>query len=533
MALDVMIVDNEASIRKGLAACVPWEDLGCRLAAQAGDGIEALEMLAQNRVDIVVSDIRMPGMDGLALAESIARQYPETRVILLTGYPDFDYAQKAIACGVVDFVLKPLSLDNLKRALERAKRLIVKEQSHLETYGLLASQSEQNLALQRSLFLNELIHSAGLSILYTMNRLAQLRLNLESYFVLRIMVSNPAAEDNEDIRTLLDEAQALIMKLLAPDTAVFIPRSDHTGYIVVCTEDAMALAAKCREAAEITRGLLYYTLSIGVSRKFSGPLSMPQAAQEARQAQEFATRDAEVICFGEIPNANREELSDIVEYLKALRSAVDNPAYAEELLEKAFAAARRTGAAMETARSIAAFVYNFWAGMLFERDAERSIDGSLPTLESILNTGAGEDMENSLLLFMRQVSARILENSACDGELIGQVTAYIEQRYAEELSLERLADMAHMSPSYFSRLFKKETGRNLSVYIQSLRIEKAKALLAATQLKSYEVAERVGIPDPVYFSRLFKKVTGVKPKDYRKASGPSRTEPDGHTGLLL
>ena len=104
-------------------------------------------------------------------------------------------------------------------------------------------------------------------------------------------------------------------------------------------------------------------------------------------------------------------------------------------------------------------------------------------------------------------------------DLIKAIQHYIQQHYMEELTLESLADKVHLSPSYLSKLFKRETGENLSIYIQNVRIQQAKILLCTTDLKTYEVAERVGISDPVYFSRTFKKVTGMKPKDFRHAEG--------------
>lgn len=118
--LKVMLVDNEAAIRKGLAHGIRWENLGCTVAAQAEDGEDALARIPQVLPDIVISDIRMPGMDGLTLAEELHRRWPHIKTIILTGFPDFSYAQKAIAYQVVDFVLKPTSVEQLTAAIERA-----------------------------------------------------------------------------------------------------------------------------------------------------------------------------------------------------------------------------------------------------------------------------------------------------------------------------------------------------------------------------------------------------------------------------
>ena len=123
--INVMIVDNESAIRKGMLHFIQWTSLGCEIAAQAGDGQAALDLIPAVKPDLIISDIRMPGMDGLELASRIYQEYPDIKVIILTGYPDFKYAQRAIQSHVVDFVLKPVSVENLTRAVEKAKAEIV------------------------------------------------------------------------------------------------------------------------------------------------------------------------------------------------------------------------------------------------------------------------------------------------------------------------------------------------------------------------------------------------------------------------
>ena len=140
----------------------------------------------------------------------------------------------------------------------------------------------------------------------------------------------------------------------------------------------------------------------------------------------------------------------------------------------------------------------------------------LPELKKLLESKSDSQLERTL----QELIGRMLEQpdgTADDvSSVIRTVQGYVVQHCADDLSLEQLAGLVYLSPSYLSRLFKRETGETLSSYIQGVRIEQAKSLLRATSLKTYEIAERIGIPDPVYFSRIFKKVTGCKPKDYRR-----------------
>lgn len=133
----------------------------------------------------------------------------------------------------------------------------------------------------------------------------------------------------------------------------------------------------------------------------------------------------------------------------------------------------------------------------------------------IIDTGDPDEMESCIRKIAVRFPEKTSDESKDTAHLILMTKSFIEAHYQEPLSLEQLASHFYISPSYLSRVFKRETGENISTFIQTIRIEQAKTLLKTTSLKSYEIADRVGIQDPVYFSRIFKKITGCKPKDYR------------------
>ena len=151
------------------------------------------------------------------------------------------------------------------------------------------------------------------------------------------------------------------------------------------------------------------------------------------------------------------------------------------------------------------YKYNYIIAVSYTHLSERAL----------LDSGAIDDIEQLLRGYLTAVLDRICMNATDLDDLVFRVKQYIDQNYAGELSLEGLADYVHLSASYLSKLFKREVGQNISGYIQQVRIERAKVLLRTTAMKTYEIAEAVGIPDPVYFSKLFKKATGQKPKDFR------------------
>lgn len=522
--LKIMIVDNETAIRKGLVHCIRWETLGCVVAAQAVDGIDALEQLSAIQPDIIISDIRMPGMDGLELARQVSERYPHIKLIILTGFPDFEYAQRAIEYRVVDFVLKPTSVESLTQAIEKAKARIEEEQSSKELAQRLANKSEQNLMLERGMLLHDLMHRVELSHLYVLNRMAQLSMDLSSYHVLRLEIAPLFADETReaDMLPCLQQAKEVLQDSLDGFCVYFAPYGDQACYAVVCTPDTAALAARCAETVDILGSLPRFSLYIGISSHFTDPLLMADAVQQADQAMQFARYSAAqpVASYQQLPEIPPQAMQRVFEGLRLMKSAVENQnlAASQEILRRLFAFMRETGLPVENIRTICLYVYQFCLSLLFlpSDQLHLSAGSEVSALKQLIDGNSADQLERIMQDYVRQM---IEQSGGTDGDadvVVRTVQSYIAQHCAEDLSLEQLAGMVYLSPSYLSRLFKRETGENLSSYIQNVRIEQAKLLLRTTSLKTYEVAERVGISDPVYFSRIFKKITGVKPKDYRR-----------------
>lgn len=518
--LKVMLVDDEVAIRKGLAHGIRWESLGCTVAAQAEDGEDALAQIPETRPDIVISDIRMPGMDGLALAGELHRRWPHIKTILLTGFPDFSYAQQAIACQVVDFVLKPTSVEQLTAAIEKAKSQIQEEQTHQKLRSELASRSEENLSLQQEMLLRDLIHRVRLSTLYVYSRMAQLRMDLRSYYVLSLTVAPLEGEENVNCLPFLRDAQAILRDSI-PDHAIwFIAEGDQACYAVLQAPEMQELPALCGETVDAADSIPRYHIVIGVSLHHTDPLTLAGAAEEAEQARQFADYahpERPAVSYADIPTVDSEAMAEIIQVLQQIRTAVElgRPDAAQKSLQALFRHVHMKKLPAREVRSIYMSVYNFCSTQfLWERNTE-NLSSNLPTLQALLQSGSIRELEAYLCDFVDLLYQQRSYRLESPDDLIKAIQRHIQQHYMEELTLEALADKVHLSPSYISKLFKRETGENLSVYIQKVRIRQAKILLSTTDLKTYEVAERVGIPDPVYFSRTFKKITGMKPKDFR------------------
>ncbi len=516
----IMIVDNEAAIRKGLAHCIRWENLDCIVAAQAEDGFDALEQIPLIQPDIVISDIRMPGMDGLELARQLGELYPHIKTIILTGFPDFEYAQRAIEYRVIDFVLKPTSVDALIQAIEKAKSRIAEESSNQHLASKLADQAEQNLLLQRGMLLHDLIDRVSLSQFYVLNRTTQLGLDLNGYYVLRLEIV-PLLPGEANLLLYLQQSQSVLSDCLSLYAVHFVPCGDQMCFAVVCSPETETMTDLCREAVGIISSLPRFSLRIGISRYYTDPMCMANAADESSQAIQIAQYSEEqpVVSFSKMPVITQQTMAHVFEDLKFLKSSIENKNTngTLEIIAKLFQYIKENKIPIEEVRNICIYIHQFCINLLFSPGAEDFVsETSMPALKKLLEGSSVEILEKNMLGFVSHMLERTAGENSSQGSLIHNVKNHIMQHYREDLSLEGLASLVYLSPSYLSKLFKRETGENLSTYIQIVRIDAAKTLLRTTPLRTYEVADRVGIPDPVYFSRIFKKVVGVKPKDFRK-----------------
>lgn len=503
MSYAVMLVDNEPAIPRGLMRLIDWGAHGCRVCAVASDGADAIRQIRQTRPDIVISDIRMPELDGMGLCKWIRENCGEIQIILLTGFPDFEYAQQAIQYEVVDFVLKPTTEEALATAVDKACRRLRKDD------GI-----QKSLLLEQQLLLAELIFQNRHSLLYTLNKLNELHIVLRNYYVLSLEVM--ASERQEEAPALLGQAQEILLECLKECTVYLVSKSDACCYAVVSLEEGAGdPAAQCASAVDRVDQTTDFVLTVGLSRRHRSPLQLWEAAREADDAQKFARYNSQpsLMRCEDLPRLSEDTANVLLEEVRLVESALENRSRdaAVKNLDELFRMMRREKVPFSSAYQICLLLHNFCIGLLLSHNLSSGslMDLSFPGSETM------EALEQALRESLLDTLARISRTPGNIDSIIYEVKQYIDQNYSASLTLDALAAMVHLSPSYFSKLFKREMGENLSTYILTTRMEHAKFLLRTTDKKAYEIAEAVGIYDPVYFSKIFKKVTGLKPKEYR------------------
>lgn len=500
MIFHLLIVDDEAPIRKGLSRFINWDAIDCMIEDTACDGREAIDKLKQLPIDIVITDIRMPEADGLQLARHISEHYPDIQVIILTGYADFTYAQAAIQYNVSDFLLKPISKEQVVAAVQNAqKKIIAKKQR---------SQADHaDLSFLKDQLLQELTDRPLDPAL--LSRTEEYRIDLSRYCLAAFQMLPPAG-DMAALKELIAgqihggccyRYNNLILAIFPAD-----PLEETPDTPISC----------CQELIQIARSMVGMELSVGVSSIHCGNGSYGAAVSESIHAlaQNFYAPSG-VACYDVSHSLQssysltaREALA-----LNELETAIlsrDFPA-ATAVINSIFIRMKSGFAKSADAKNMCVMIYYTGLRALAKR-------GKTPPEDSVSDRISHSadifGLESIIREFLGSLQDELDEEGAIS-KIVRQAISYIDSHLSETLSLDLIASAIPANPSYLSRTFKKETGQALTEYINLARVKKAKELLSAGGLLSYEVAEQVGFHDPAYFSAIFKKYTGKSPKEFR------------------
>ncbi len=524
-----LIIDDEPVVREGIARNIDWPAHGFELVGACRDGREGMEAIEELHPDVVLTDICMPFVDGLELATFIAERYPGTKTILLTGYDEFEYAQEAVRLKVHDFLLKPITADELRAKLDSVRGEIDAERERQRRLELIRSQVAESLPLLRERLLNRLVRS-GATTPDVGRKLALLELELPGpWFAAVLCDADPSDEAESELSTIACQ-QAVADVAAGWDAAVwFATPSEQMVVIVSGTDDrdAESRALECAEAVSdrVARSL-GMTISIGVGSAAAGIEGLPHTYRDARAALEHRL----VLGPGQTITVRqaRGEPAELVE----------TP---ERALRKEFAGALATGARapalsaldrlVEWYRGGECSIESCYAGM------HRLLADALGTLDSLgIDSGTLPEIgrnpfgELERLKTLDEMRSWFCTLAACvwnhldrrrdDASHAKAVAAerYIRDRHADSgLSLTQVCRELAVSKSCFSPLFKAHTGMTFVEYLTAVRMEHAKELLGVTDLLTYEIAERVGFNDPHYFSLTFRKQCGLSPTEYRQS----------------
>ena len=533
----VMIIDDEPIIRKGIRNILNWKQFGCEICAEASDGEEGRILIEKYRPDILITDIRMPEVDGLKMINDVKDIIPDCKIIVLTGYRDFDYVQEALKLGVFDFVLKPSKIEDLTAIVQRAVEELKRQKNRTEEFDKLKKLFEQNIPVLREKLLYDLIYEIYPNGEDILARAELLGVNIADFFLL---VAEIDTEENEnlsqyDMNLYQFGIINTFMDVFSDSFSVVnIPLKDSSVAFILQGKDNIndcydRINDKCNYLQELLVNCFGFTVTIAVSSEGRGILQLPKKYRECIEALErkFYIGNNSVIFYNDLSSFFRvDDYSALEKYQRLLLEAIKTGN--ESIVSK------RIQDISEYINSLENINMNYIKALLryykpykqykaFNSQAsnDKKVESiNVVSLHNMINETKSLSELNGLLMDVSMSIASKINsyNTKSIKLVLRNAIDFIHENYNKQITLNDVAEHVYVSTSYLSRMFKKELGKNFVDYLNGLRIEKAKELLMDPRYKTYEVAEIVGIPDAHYFSRLFKKYEGLSPTEYRDSS---------------
>ncbi len=534
----LMVVDDEYNIRSGICTAIPWEQYGIEVVGEAIDGIDALEKFDKLQPDIVITDIYMDNMDGLKLAEALTRKNPDVKIIILSGYDEFEYAKKSIDLKVFSYILKPVLPNELISIVKKLTSEMDQEKEIRLRMDYLEKELEENKRYLKEKLLIDLLEGRIASSEEFKKRAEFLGLDLsyKSYVCLIFNIdglyNSEGDYDPKEVYKLALGVKDVVGKFLYKrgNAIIFL---DDPGHIVVLLGDNLAqnknrrsVLMECiEEIRENIRKELGITVTVGVGGAYDSIFNARKSYEEAGRALDHKVTMGKdcVIHIDDVTSISGSRyIYPVDRELQVLKSiAKENKEKIRESMNRFFREMEeqnypknRVKLAVTQLFSVVARklmdmgtdIYNIYSKELV--DPYKAVD-RFDTAEEINNwmynlvTGALDELQSNRKNNVRNVIRKIQE--------------YILQNYSDpDLSLGTVAEHAYLNPSYLSKLYKTETGESFVEYLTRVRIEAAKRLLKESNEKVSDIGARVGYLNAQYFCTIFKKNTGLSPVEYRE-----------------
>lgn len=533
--LTMIVADDEPYIRKSLIQVFKWqEEFGIEIIGEASDGQEAYELCLELKPDILFTDIMMPLLGGLQVAEKLKAANCPTKIIIISGAQDFSFAQSALKVNAEGYILKPVKLNELRDVFNNViARLRLERDQHFHMEQL-KKQLHDNIPLIREKFLQHLI--AGM---YSDEDDIWEKIE---YFALPFSPGDPLTAgvlqlddyqsavnkySEEHKQLLYFSIQNIMNECLSshPGGICFVA-GENEFVILYCPAGeaaSSALSSLCELMISNIQTYLRLDVSIGIGRVCSSVNRIADSYKDALAAlvYKFYTGHASILHIKDI-QPDTETLQSTFFYtfhaqlLNELKAGHTNQVMA--LLEKLFDRLVRPKLPIDYVQSICAEMIFTSARTLYEIDEniEQVLNDRVTIMDKLYMQENIAGLKRYMLSLFYELSTHVAgKNLSKNSRTIHRIKAMIQEGYAEELSISRIAEEVFLTPNYISLIFKKETGETITDYITKVRMNRAKELLQTTDLKVMEISERVGYENPHYFSTVFKKTVGMHPLKYR------------------
>ena len=493
----IILADDEQQILYGMKNGIDWESLGFSVVGTAQNGKEALELIEEYHPDLLISDIKMPFMDGLELSKTIHENYINTKIILFSGWDDFEYARRGIKAGVFDYLLKPIQEEELNNALERAAEQILKARGQKEKQSQFLYEIQKNKVALRDIYLNHIL-SQNQNIEEMKERLLEYGINIEEKSSREIQLGLIVVEEGfyepEVIMQIMEEAKTFFKS----DEGIIVLK-DLWNRIVIISECEGIPFAECLDILNSLIKTKYKCrLFVGISGKFSG-------WREIHMAYLDALKFIQDKRMGE----NKKNTEDLRAW-KQIENAVRRGNIEE---------AQRLGQMILDNEETDLVEVNLRLQTRFQKlciDLEFS-QNNLMFLKEIAWVYTKEQIKYCVGNIITELVIRRKINSGDNNsEVIEEILKYMIHHMGEEASLNFLAEKFSLSSCYLSKLIRNFTGKKYVELLSDIRLLKLLEMIHTTNMKDYDIGTMIGIQDPHYLSIWFKKMMGLSVTEYRK-----------------
>ncbi len=535
--LKVFLVEDESIVREGLKKNIPWQEYGYQFMGEASDGEMALPMIRKIRPDVLITDIKMPFMDGLALSQIVTQEIPDIRIIIISGYDEFEYAQRAIRVGVEQYLLKPITRGGLRKVLLEIREKIETEKeqkNYLETFQ---NEMKEYEDYSRRSFL-EKVFGGVLSVQQIYEEAAKLSLELDAPCYNLVLLSlqtkhrNPeiAVREPEGINQVREALLRFFMRF--PEYLAFRWNISLYGILIkgetermeeleqrcisniekICKEEEFSMEWYAAIGRPVERLSLlpecYTKVNHILAHRFFNPQQhiltekdavefLPGKDTKSFESVDSAKVNPEII-QGFLGEGKQEEIEDFVNgYLAGVKDALESRLFRDYLL-----------------LNVRFTTVNYMEMLGISKEELLAEDDNEKVREVSVNSRDIYDYIQELL--ERALILRDRESENQGKKVLKKGLEYIEENFSEDtLSLNGVAGAIGVSGNYFSSVFSQEMQMTFIEYVTKKRMDKAKKLLRQSEMHSGDIAAEVGYKDPHYFSFVFKKTVGCTPREYR------------------
>lgn len=517
----VFIVDDEQIVLEGIRKKIDWENSNFTFAGEATDGELALSMIQEVKPDILITDIKMPFMDGLELSRLLKKTQPWIRIIILSGHDEFDYAKKAISIGVEEYILKPFTHEDLLNSLNKVAAKLDAERSRFSDINKLKEELESSSHLLKNSFLTDLVSGAA-ETSAAMIKAQELGINLIAHFY-KVLVSELDVNDKSQ-QTVQESKSRLLSLAESWEDAISFFMTPFKFVTVVIGNQEKDVEENSYNIAEavlhfagqkvIIRSAIGRTVEhlSNIKASYSDAEKLLEQSRFKGKSRIVSSDDIHKTSDGLLSLREEDPLVDRLKY--AGNSELD--AIIKQYLELL---KNNTDHFSVIASYLLVDVIMAVSKLIEELGG--NIKDVMPNILTHSFVDQAVQNEETFIVEIRKILTRLLEYRDTRmqgryGDVIIKAKDYIEHNYSsQDTCLRLVADQVHLSPNHFSTIFSQECGITFIEYLTNVRIEAAKKLLKETDMKGADIAYECGFSDPHYFSFIFKKNTGLSPREFK------------------